>query len=106
MILRKTDAIIFGTPTRFGNMRGQMRQFLVVIGQLWMQGALMGKVGSDFTCPVNAAGQVAPAPNGLILLKETGGWGFARWKGPTLQLYGPDASFVKWCRLLRQVYKQ
>lgn len=42
------DAIIFGTPTRFGNMAGQMRQFLDGTGQLWAQGALVGKVGSVF----------------------------------------------------------
>lgn len=43
------DAIIFGTPTRFGNMCGQMRQFLDATGALWMKGALVGKVGSVFT---------------------------------------------------------
>ena len=43
------DAVIFGTPTRFGNMIGQMRQFLDSTGQLWAQGALVGKVGSVFT---------------------------------------------------------
>ncbi len=43
------DAVIFGTPTRFGNMCGQMRQFLDATGQLWLQGALIGKVGSVFT---------------------------------------------------------
>jgi NAD(P)H dehydrogenase (quinone) len=42
------DAIIFGTPTRFGNMCGQMRQFLDATGQLWAKGALVGKVGSVF----------------------------------------------------------
>ena len=47
--LAKADAIIFGTPTRFGNMCGQMRQFLDATGGLWMQGALVGKVGSVFT---------------------------------------------------------
>jgi len=47
--LAKADAVIFGTPTRFGNMCGQMRQFLDATGQLWMQGALVGKVGSVFT---------------------------------------------------------
>ncbi|MCP4746953.1 MAG: NAD(P)H:quinone oxidoreductase [Desulfobacteraceae bacterium] len=46
--LGAADAIIFGTPTRFGNMCGQMRQFLDATGQLWMQGALVGKVGSVF----------------------------------------------------------
>ena len=43
------DAVIFGTPTRFGNMCGQMRQFLDATGQLWASGALVGKVGSVFT---------------------------------------------------------
>lgn len=47
--LGKADAIVFGTPTRFGNMCGQMRQFLDATGQLWMNGALIGKVGSVFT---------------------------------------------------------
>ena len=42
------DAIFFGTPTRFGNMCGQMRQFLDATGQLWATGALVGKVGSVF----------------------------------------------------------
>lgn len=43
------DAIVFGTPTRFGNMCGQMRQFLDATGQLWMSGALTGKAGSVIT---------------------------------------------------------
>ncbi len=47
--LAAADAIIFGTPTRFGNMCGQMRQFLDATGQLWANGALIGKVGSVFT---------------------------------------------------------
>jgi NAD(P)H dehydrogenase (quinone) len=42
------DAVIFGTPTRFGNMCGQMRQFLDATGGLWLKGALVGKVGSVF----------------------------------------------------------
>lgn len=42
------DAIIFGTPTRFGNMAAQMRNFLDQTGKLWMQGSLVGKVGSVF----------------------------------------------------------
>ncbi|HSW40745.1 MAG TPA: NAD(P)H:quinone oxidoreductase [Acidobacteriota bacterium] len=46
--LAEADAIIFGTPTRFGNMCGQMRQFLDATGQLWARGALVGKVGSVF----------------------------------------------------------
>ena len=46
--LATADAIIFGTPTRFGNMCGQMRQFLDATGGLWLKGALVGKVGSVF----------------------------------------------------------
>ena len=46
--LTTADAIIFGTPTRFGNMCGQMRQFLDATGKLWQAGALIGKVGSVF----------------------------------------------------------
>lgn len=42
------DAIIFGTPTRYGNMAAQMKQFLDQTGGLWMQGKLVGKVGSVF----------------------------------------------------------
>lgn len=47
--LGDADAIIFGTPTRFGNMCAQMRNFLDQTGGLWMKGALAGKVGSVFT---------------------------------------------------------
>ena len=47
--LEDADAIIFGTPTRFGNMCAQMRNFLDQTGWLWAQGALIGKVGSVFT---------------------------------------------------------
>jgi NAD(P)H dehydrogenase (quinone) len=43
------DAIIFGTPTRFGNMCAQMRNFLDQTGGLWSKGSLIGKVGSVFT---------------------------------------------------------
>jgi len=42
------DAIIFGTPTRFGNMCGQMRQFLDSTGGVWAQNKLVGKIGSVF----------------------------------------------------------
>lgn len=47
--LVNADAIIFGTPTRFGNMTGQMKQFLDSTGGLWAQGSLIGKVASVFT---------------------------------------------------------
>lgn len=43
------DVIIFGTPTRFGNMCAQMRNFLDQTGRLWLSGGLIGKVGSVFT---------------------------------------------------------
>jgi NAD(P)H dehydrogenase (quinone) len=42
------DAIIFGTPTRFGNMTAQMRNFLDQTGGMWVKGALVGKVSSVF----------------------------------------------------------
>jgi len=47
--LPEYDAIIFGTPTRFGNMCAQMRNFLDRTGKLWVNGSLIGKVGSVFT---------------------------------------------------------
>jgi len=47
--LAEADALIFGTPTRFGNMCGQMRQFFDATGGIWKAGALVGKVGSVFT---------------------------------------------------------
>lgn len=46
--LTQADAIIYGTPTRFGNMCAQMRNFLDRTGQLWQADALVGKVGSVF----------------------------------------------------------
>jgi len=50
------DAIIFGTPTRFGNMAAQMRNFLDQTGGLWMNGALIGKVGSVFVSTASQHG--------------------------------------------------
>ena len=50
------DAIIFGTPTRFGNMAAQMRNFLDQTGGLWMQGKLIGKVGSVFVSTASQHG--------------------------------------------------
>ena len=47
--LAEADAIIFGTPTRFGNMSAQMRNFLDQTGGLWVANKLVGKVGSAFT---------------------------------------------------------
>jgi len=50
------DAIIVGTPTRFGNMASQMRSFLDQTGHLWMSGALVGKVGGAFTSTASQHG--------------------------------------------------
>jgi len=47
--LASADAIIFGTPTRYGNMCGQMRQFLDGAGHLWVKDAFVGKIASVFT---------------------------------------------------------
>jgi len=54
--LTQADGIIFGTPTRFGNMASQMRNFLDQTGTLWMSGALIGKVGSVFTSTASQHG--------------------------------------------------
>ncbi|SFM91172.1 NAD(P)H dehydrogenase (quinone) [Izhakiella capsodis] len=51
------DAIIFGTPTRFGNMSGQMRTFLDRTGGLWASGALYGKLASVFCSTGTGGGQ-------------------------------------------------
>lgn len=47
--LTEPDAIIFGTPTRYGNMCGQMRNFIDQLGPFWAEGAFEGKVGGVFT---------------------------------------------------------
>lgn len=47
--LVSSDAILFGTPTRFGNMAAQMKTFLDATGKLWQEGSLIGKIGSVFT---------------------------------------------------------
>lgn len=54
--LAEADAIIFGTPTRFGNMCSQMKNFLDQTGALWASGALIGKVGSVFTSTASQHG--------------------------------------------------
>lgn len=53
------DAIIFGTPTRFGNMAAQMRNFLDQTGSLWVSGALVGKVASVFASTGTGGGNEA-----------------------------------------------
>ena len=55
--LAEYDAVIFGTPTRFGNMAGQMRTFLDQTGGLWAEGKLHGKVASVFTSTGTGGGQ-------------------------------------------------
>jgi NAD(P)H:quinone oxidoreductase type IV len=54
--LADADALIFGTGTRFGNMTAQMRNLLDQTGELWMSGALVGKVGSVFTSTASQHG--------------------------------------------------
>jgi NAD(P)H dehydrogenase (quinone) len=54
--LDQYDAILFGTPTRFGNMAGQMRNFMDQTGALWGRGALVGKIGSVFCCTASQLG--------------------------------------------------
>jgi NAD(P)H dehydrogenase (quinone) len=54
--LAEADAILFGTPTRFGNMCAQMRNLLDQTGGLWVKGALVGKVGSVFTSTASQHG--------------------------------------------------
>jgi NAD(P)H dehydrogenase (quinone) len=51
-----TDAVIFGSPTRFGNVAGQLKQFIDTLGGLWAQGELAGKVYSGFTASSTAHG--------------------------------------------------
>lgn len=54
--LGAADAVLFGTPTRFGNMSGQMRQFLDSTGGLWMEGKLIGKPGGVFVATATQHG--------------------------------------------------
>lgn len=54
--LAEADAIIFGTPTRYGNLCGQMQQFLDSTGGLWKEGKLVGKVGSVFASTASQHG--------------------------------------------------
>src|SRR2546430_146410 len=54
--LADADAIVLGTPTRYGAATAQMRAFLDATGGLWVQGALIGKVGSAFTSTASQHG--------------------------------------------------
>lgn len=55
-VMAQADALIFGAPTRFGNMCAQMRNFLDQTGQMWVSGSLVGKVGSVFTSTASQHG--------------------------------------------------
>ncbi len=61
--LAAADAIIFGTPTQFGNIAAQIRNFLDQTGGLWAEGALVAKVGSVFTSTASQAGNHARQPS-------------------------------------------
>lgn len=50
------DAVVFGTPTRFGNVTSQLKQFLDLLGPLWQQGKLADKVYSGFTASATTHG--------------------------------------------------
>ena len=64
--LAEAGAIIFGTPTRFGNMCAQMRNFLDQTGGLWAKGGLIGKVGSVFTSTATQHGARKPLSPAFI----------------------------------------
>ncbi|HYO24541.1 MAG TPA: NAD(P)H:quinone oxidoreductase [Lacipirellulaceae bacterium] len=55
-MLADADAIIIGSPTRYGSAAAQMRAFLDATGSLWSSGALVGKVGSAFTSTASQHG--------------------------------------------------
>ena len=75
--LADADAIIFGIPTRFGNMCAQMRNFLGRTGGLWAQNALVGKVGSVFTSSATQhGGQETTIISSYIALLHHGMLGF------------------------------
>jgi len=75
------DAIIFGTPTRFGNMCAQMRNFLDQTGRLWQKGGLVGKVGSVFTSTGTQHGGRRPQSPRSTSPSSTTGW--SSWACPT-----------------------
>jgi NAD(P)H dehydrogenase (quinone) len=66
------DAIIFGTPTRFGNAAAQMRNFLDQTGGLWYQGKLFGKVGSVFTSTAAGGGNESTILTLMVTLLHHG----------------------------------
>jgi NAD(P)H dehydrogenase (quinone) len=66
------DAIVFGTPTRFGNAAAQMRNFLDQTGGLWFQGKLYGKVGSVFTSSATGGGNESTILTLMVTLLHHG----------------------------------
>jgi NAD(P)H dehydrogenase (quinone) len=70
--LDQYDAIIVGTPTRFGNMTAQMRNFWDQTGSLWVNGALIGKVGSVFTSTGTGGGNESTIISTLVTLIHHG----------------------------------
>ena len=60
--LRTADGILFGTPTRFGNMAAQMKRFIDSAAQLWLEGALEGKPAGIFTSTATAHGGQETTP--------------------------------------------
>jgi len=64
--------IIFGTPTRFGNMAAQMRNFLDQTGGLWVKGGLVGKVGSVFASTGTGSGNESPIISFVTTLMHHG----------------------------------
>ena len=72
--LADAHAIIFGTPTRFGNMAAQMRNFLDQTGQLWFKGGLIGKVGSVFASTATSTAARKRPSQAFTPLCCTTGW--------------------------------
>jgi NAD(P)H dehydrogenase (quinone) len=70
--LKDYDAVIVGTPTRFGNMAGQMRTYWDQTGKLWADGALVGKVGSVFTSTATGGGSETTIISTQITMQHHG----------------------------------
>ncbi|MCX7705947.1 MAG: NAD(P)H:quinone oxidoreductase [bacterium] len=71
--LRKCDGLVLGTPTRFGNMCSQMRNFLDKTGPLWLEGALIGKPAGIFTSSVSLhGGQESTCLSAMLTLLHHG----------------------------------
>ena len=79
------DAILFGVPTRFGNMPGQMRTFFDQTGGLWVKGALINKLGSVFTSTGTGGGQEMTATTTWATLAHHG-WAWTT--GGNIELTG------------------